>query len=108
MQFLKDRQRKPFYRAGTLRRSPTRRHVRCLKAWKSWSKYTKEEQLLKIPPGKKPTVPVMAGSLRNEKPPSLASPIRDALVSARKICRPSDQWVNRRKNMLGAWPQALY
>ena len=48
-------------------------------------KYTKELQILKIPIGHKPTLPVMTGNIKEEKPPRQPTPRRATLESAIKI-----------------------
>ena len=74
---------KPTYRDGISRGEPTRTHVTCFNAWKFQKISTKEEHLLKILSGKKPTVPVLEGSKREEGPPLHPSLRRAALASAR-------------------------
>ena len=50
----------------------TKLHATCLKEWKSRKFFTKVEQLLKIQLGQIPTVSVMSGNEREEKPYSLS------------------------------------
>ena len=68
--------------------------------WKSRKNSTKGEHLLKHQLGHIPTVPVMAGNEREEKPPWLPTPRMDALASARQKCRGYEQSADWRENVL--------
>ena len=61
---------------------PKRKHATCLNACKLQKQSTKEDHLLKILSGQNPTVPVLAGSNREEEPPCHPTPRSSALVSA--------------------------
>ena len=85
--FQTDGKSKPIYRAGTLRRSPTGKHARCLSAWRLRSMSMKEEYLLKSPLGNMPTMSVITGNIREENPLQELIPRRAALESIRKIMK---------------------
>ena len=69
MPLLTDGQSNHIYRYGTLKGIPKRRPTIFLIGWKSLNNYTKEENLIKPPYGQMPTMPVMAGKKRLNKPP---------------------------------------
>ena len=98
--FQTDGKSKPIYRAGTLRRSPTGKHARCLSAWRLRSMSMKEEYLLKPPLGNMPTMSVITGNIREENPPLQTTPRKSSLVSARKSCRPYERSDDRWKTCL--------
>ena len=60
---------KPIYMVGIFREAPTRILVKFPNARKFQSKFTKVVTLLKIPAGQNPTVPVVAGNVREERLP---------------------------------------
>ena len=76
-------QYKPTSRDGNSKGGPTWRHVTCLNACKLRKLYKKEDHLLKILNGQKPTVPVLVGRKREKHPPFHTTPSRDALEITR-------------------------
>ena len=72
------------YRDVISRGGPTRKHATCLNACKFQKQSTKEEYLLKILSGQKPTVPVLTGSKSEAEPPRHPTLRRSVLASARE------------------------
>ena len=77
-------QSKPIYRAGTLNMKSYKATYELFERMEVAEKSTKAETLLKIHLGQTPTVPVMAGKERENKPPHLPTPRQAALASARQ------------------------
>ena len=76
---------------------PKRKHARYLNAWRWREKSTKEENLLKLQILREiMTMPVIPGKKSESKPIFLPNPIRDALESAKKLCRTSERSDSRR------------
>ena len=70
-------------------------------------KFTKVEQILKLQSGKTSTVPIIEGNESEDDTPCPPTP-RRSVQSQDKKYRQSERSSEWRKNMLVAWPQALY
>ena len=70
---------------------------------------TNVTKLIKIPTGKKPTLPVISVNVRVDKPSRQPAPIRAALASARKFMQAIGAIsLPVKKDIHFVWPRALY